>query len=57
MERLLSRTMGLGPLEPLMEDPAVDEIMVNGQASCLSSAAVAFDDGRLFRIGGGVSCT
>ena len=27
--------MGLGPLEPLMEDPAVDEIMVNGHRSVL----------------------
>ena len=32
MERLLASTMGLGPLEPLMEDPDVDEIMVNGHS-------------------------
>jgi pilus assembly protein CpaF len=33
IERLLATTMGLGPLEPLMEDPDVDEIMVNGHGS------------------------
>ena len=37
----MSGTIGLGPLEPLMDDPAVDEIMVNGRAQCMSSAAVA----------------
>ena len=30
VDRVLSSTVGLGPLEPLMEDPDVDEIMVNG---------------------------
>jgi pilus assembly protein CpaF len=30
VERLLSRAIGVGPLEPLMDDPEVDEIMVNG---------------------------
>ena len=35
VERLLASTMGLGPLEPLMEDPDVDEIMVNGHRSVL----------------------
>ena len=35
VERLLASTMGLGPLEALMEDPAVDEIMVNGHTSVL----------------------
>lgn len=29
-ERLLLLTTGLGPLEPLLADPAVDEVMVNG---------------------------
>ena len=33
VERVVSSTVGLGPLEPLMDDPEVDEIMVNGSAS------------------------
>ena len=39
VERLLAATMGLGPLEPLMEDPDVDEIMVNGHRSVLVERA------------------
>jgi len=30
VERLLSSAVGLGPLEEIMADPAVDEVMVNG---------------------------
>jgi pilus assembly protein CpaF len=30
VDRVVSGTVGLGPLEPLMDDPEVDEIMVNG---------------------------
>jgi pilus assembly protein CpaF len=30
VERVLSSAVGLGPLEQLMHDPAVDEVMVNG---------------------------
>src|SRR3954449_12440948 len=29
-ERIAKRSFGLGPLEPLLADPEVDEIMVNG---------------------------
>jgi pilus assembly protein CpaF len=39
VERLLASTMGLGPLETLMEDPEVDEIMVNGHRSVLVERA------------------
>jgi pilus assembly protein CpaF len=39
IERLLATTMGLGPLEPLMEDLDVDEIMVNGHRSVLVERA------------------
>jgi pilus assembly protein CpaF len=30
VDRVLARTVGLGPLEPLLADPAVSEVMVNG---------------------------
>jgi pilus assembly protein CpaF len=33
VERVLSSAVGLGPLEQLMQDPAVDEVMVNGPGS------------------------
>src|SRR5918997_4461863 len=32
-ERVLRLAGGLGPLEPLLADPAVDEVMVNGPES------------------------
>jgi pilus assembly protein CpaF len=35
LERILSSTLGLGRLEPLIEDPSVDEIMVNGIGAVL----------------------
>ena len=33
VDRVVSGTVGLGPLEPLMNDPEVDEIMVNGRGA------------------------
>ena len=32
IERIVERSYGLGPLEPLLRDPAVDEVMVSGCA-------------------------
>lgn len=50
VERILRLTVGLGPLEALMADPAVDEIMVNGAESVwverrgrIEPAGAAFD--------------
>jgi pilus assembly protein CpaF len=53
--RIGRRCFGLGPLEPLMDDPGVDEIMVNGagmvwveRAGVLEATGVAFaDEGEL----------
>jgi pilus assembly protein CpaF len=49
--RICRRSFGLGPLEPLLADPDVDEIMVNGvgsvwveRAGRLEATAVAFAD-------------
>jgi pilus assembly protein CpaF len=33
VRRVSERSFGLGPLEPLLQDPAVDEVMVNGAGS------------------------
>jgi pilus assembly protein CpaF len=48
-EQVLRLATGLGPLEPLLADPAIDEVMVNGggdvyveRAGCVERAAAAF---------------
>jgi pilus assembly protein CpaF len=46
VERVLSSALGLGPLEPLLANPAVDEIMVNGTSSVLVECG-----GRIERTG------
>jgi pilus assembly protein CpaF len=50
VERVLSSALGLGPLEPLLVDPSVDEIMVNGpdmvlveRAGRIEATDVAFE--------------
>jgi pilus assembly protein CpaF len=45
-ERVMLLATGLGPLEPLLADPAVDEVMVNGPASVYVERA-----GRVERVG------
>jgi pilus assembly protein CpaF len=47
-ELVAERSFGLGPLEPLLADPAVDEIMVNGPGTVWAERG-----GRLERAGAG----
>jgi pilus assembly protein CpaF len=54
--RVAERAFGLGPLEPLLADPAVDEIMVSGlgrvwveRSGCLEETAVRFESEAALR--------
>ena len=47
-ERVLRLATGLGPLEPLLADPAVDEVMVNGDGGVYVERG-----GRIARAGTG----
>ncbi|NTU67913.1 MAG: CpaF family protein [Chlorobiaceae bacterium] len=55
---LKNEIMGLGPLEPLLADPAISEIMVNGhqnifveKGGCIESTDIRFnDDAHLMKI-------
>jgi pilus assembly protein CpaF len=57
-QRILDDILGLGPLQPLLDDPAVEEIIVNGphrvftiESGCKRLADVFFeDDGELLRL-------
>ena len=44
--RVAERSFGLGPLEPLLSDPSVDEVMVNGPGLGVGRAARADRAGR-----------
>jgi pilus assembly protein CpaF len=58
IEEVLDETFGLGPLEMLLKEPAISEIMINGaknvyveRAGCLEKASVQFrDDKHLMQI-------
>ena len=51
-----SRSFGLGPLEPLLRDPAVDEIMVSRHAPVwVERARTAGGDRRALRLRGGAA--
>src|SRR5207245_10600231 len=53
INEVLDETFGLGPLEPLMRDPTVSDILINGHNTVyverggqLEKAEVSFTDGR-----------
>ena len=41
IQRIEDEVLGLGPLEPLLADPTVSDILVNGANRCTSSAAAS----------------
>jgi pilus assembly protein CpaF len=56
VREVIDETFGLGPLEPLMRDPTVTDILINGpktvyveRGGLLQPAGVAFDDDRHVR--------
>jgi pilus assembly protein CpaF len=56
VREVIDETFGLGPLEPLMRDPAVTDILINGPRTVfverrgqLEPAGVTFDDDRHLR--------
>lgn len=53
VNEVLDEAFGLGPLEPLMKDPAISDIMINGPATIyverqgrLEQVPISFDDDR-----------
>ncbi len=57
LDQVLNDVMGLGVLEPLLADPTVDEIMINGSGRCyveragaLEAVALAIDDEGIVRL-------
>ena len=57
IQEVLNLVVGLGPLEDLLDDPSVTEIMVNGHSKvfferegCLYESGAAFDDEQQLRL-------
>src|ERR671925_107092 len=53
INELIDETLGLGPLEPLLRDPTISDILINGPSTVyverrgrLERAAIAFHDDR-----------
>ena len=42
VEELLDEVTGLGPLEPLLRDPTISDILVNGYSTVTSSASASW---------------
>jgi Flp pilus assembly protein, ATPase CpaF len=39
---VVNEVLGYGPIDPLIRDPSVSEVMVNGPAKCISSAMASY---------------